>query len=111
MAFDGDLTNSIREQGADLDGLTAQAMFGAPAFRLRADKAVGIANAGALMVRAGAEATDDALVDSHTRPLEMSGQPISGWILVAPEGVKAKRHLAGWVGPGVRSAGILPPKG
>jgi hypothetical protein len=34
-----------------------------------------------------------------------------GWILVAPEGVKTERELAGWVSRGVEFARTLPAKG
>jgi hypothetical protein len=41
----------------------------------------------------------------------MTGRPMKGWILVAPEGLRTKRELATWVGRGVVFARTLPPKG
>ncbi len=107
----GDRGEGGREQIADEDGVGEKAMFGGLAFLLRGNMAVGIANTGELMVRVGPEATDEALSRPHTRLFDMSGRPMTGWILIAPEGVKTKRQLAGWVGRGVRFAGSLPPKG
>jgi hypothetical protein len=42
---------------------------------------------------------------------DMSGRPMTGWIIVAREGVKTKRRLATWVPRGVRFSRTLPPKG
>ena len=111
MAYDEDLAHRIREQLADQDGVTEQAMFGGLAFLLRGNMAVGITNGGELMVRVGPEATDDALAKPHARLFDMTGRPMKGWILVAPEGFADKRRLGGWVARGVTFASSLPPKG
>ena len=63
------------------------------------------------MVRVGADATDDAFDRPHTRLFDMTGRPMKGRILVAPEGLKTKRQLSAWVARGVQFASSLPPKG
>lgn len=110
MAYDQDFAHRVREQLADEHGVTDKAMFGGLAFLLRGNTAVGIFNGGELMVRVGPDATDDALARPHTRRFDMTGRPMKGWILVAPEGVKTKSQLGGWVARGVGFAGTLPPK-
>jgi len=40
----------------------------------------------------------------------MGGRTMAGWITVAPEGLKTKRQLAGWVKRSVAFAKTLPPK-
>ena len=111
MAYDEDLAHRIREQLADQDGVTEKAMFGGLAFLLGGNMAVGISSSGALMVRVGPDATDEALSRPHTRLFDMTGRPTKGWIRVAPEGVKTKRQLGDWVQRGVRFARTLPVKG
>jgi TfoX/Sxy family transcriptional regulator of competence genes len=111
MAYDEDFAHRIREQLADQDGVTEKAMFGGLAFLLRGNMTVGISNGGELMVRVGPDATDDALSQPHTRLFDMTGRPMKGWILVAPEGFKTKRQLGVWVSLGVQFASSLPPKG
>jgi hypothetical protein len=64
-----------------------------------------------LMVRVGADPTDNALARPHTRGFDMTRGPRKGWILVAPDGVKTSRQLGEWVRRGVQFAGSLPPKG
>lgn len=110
MAYDEDLAHRIREQLADEDGITEKAMFGGLAFMLRGNLAVGISSTAELMVRVGPDATDDALSRPHTRLFDMTGRPMRGWILVAPEGVTTKRRLGAWVTRGVRFASSLPAK-
>jgi hypothetical protein len=41
----------------------------------------------------------------------MTGRPMKGLILVAPEGIKTKRQLGAWVKRGVEFARTLPPRG
>ena len=111
MAYDEDFAHRVREQLAAEDGVTEMAMFGGLAFLLRGNMAVGLSSGGELMVRLGPDSADDALTRPHTRPFEMKGRPMKGWVLVAPEGVGTERQLAAWVTRGVRFARTLPPKG
>jgi TfoX/Sxy family transcriptional regulator of competence genes len=110
MAYDEDFANRIREALADVDGITEKAMFGGLAFLLGGNMAVGITSTGELMVRVGAEGTDEALGRPHTRLFEMRGKSMTGWVIVALDGVKTKRELESWVRRGVAFARSLPPK-
>jgi hypothetical protein len=110
MAYDEDLAQRVREQLADEPGMTEKAMFGGLAFLLDGNMSVGLSGA-ELMVRVGPDATDDALARPHTRLFDMTGRPMRGWVLVAPEGVGGDGELAAWVRRGVRFARSLPPKG
>ena len=111
MAYDEDLAHRVREQLAGESGVTEKAMFGGLAFLLDGNMAVGLSSGGELMVRVGPDGTDAALARAHTRLFDMTGRPMRGWILVAPEGVKTKRQLASWVSQGVQYARTLPAKG
>jgi TfoX/Sxy family transcriptional regulator of competence genes len=111
MAYDEDFAHRVREQLAEESGVTEKAMFGGLAFLLNGNMAVGLSGGGELMVRVGPDATDDALARPHARLFDMTGRPMKGWILVAPEGVRTKRQLGGWVQRGVKFARTLPPKG
>jgi TfoX/Sxy family transcriptional regulator of competence genes len=111
MAYDEDFANRIREELADVDGINEKSMFGGRAFLLHGNMAVGIMSTGELMVRVGPDGTDEALAKPHTRLFEMRGRSMTGWIIVALEGVKTKRQLAQWVKRGTAFAASLPPKG
>jgi TfoX/Sxy family transcriptional regulator of competence genes len=111
MGYDEDFAHRVREQLADQTGVTEKKMFGGLAFLLNGNMAVGLSGGGELMVRVGPDASEAALARPHTRVFDMTGRPMKGWILVAPEGVRTKRQLASWVSHGVGFAGTLPAKG
>jgi TfoX/Sxy family transcriptional regulator of competence genes len=110
MAYDEHFANRVRELLAGEKGVTEKAMFGGLAFLLHGNIAVGLSGGGELMVRVGPDATDQALSRPHTRLFDMTGRPMNGWILVAPEGVKTKRQLDAWVKRGTGFARTLPAK-
>ena len=61
-----------------------------------------------LMVRVGPDASDDALARPHTRPFDMTGRPMKGWILVAAGG-RRRRARPGGVGGSRRGLRPLAP--
>jgi TfoX/Sxy family transcriptional regulator of competence genes len=111
MAYDEELAHRVRELMADEPGLTEKRMFGGLAFLLDGNMSVGISSQGGLMVRVDPDAPDDLLSRPHTRPFEMRGRSMAGWIRVAPEGIATKRQLSPWVRRGVAFARTLPAKG
>jgi TfoX/Sxy family transcriptional regulator of competence genes len=111
MPYDEELANRIREQLAAADAVTEKAMFGGLAFLLRGNMAVGITSSDELMVRVGQDGADEALARPYTRPFDMSGRPMRGWIIVAREGLAGDPELGAWVQQGVQYARGLPPKG
>jgi TfoX N-terminal domain len=110
MAHDEDLANRIRELFSAEDGHSEMAMFGGLAFMLEGNMALAISSSGELMVRVGAEHTDEALSHPHSRPCIMGSREMKGWILVEREGLKTKRQLGPWVSRGSKFARTLPPK-
>ena len=110
MAYDEDLAARVRGQLAAERGLAEKAMFGGLAFLLDGNMAVGLSG-DELMVRVGPGRSDEALARPHTRPFDMTGRPMKGWILVAPDALGSERELADWVSEGVAFARSLPPKG
>jgi TfoX/Sxy family transcriptional regulator of competence genes len=111
MAYDQDFANRIRAELADVDGITEKQMFGGLGFLLHGNMAVGIMSTGDLMVRVGPERSDEALARPHTRPFEMRGRSMAGWVIVDVGAVRTKRQLAPWVRRGTAFAASLPPKG
>src|SRR3954447_8773396 len=111
MAKTKNFATRTPEELAAVDGFTEKSMLGGGAFLLGGNMAVGIMSTGDLMVRVGPDGTDEALAKPHTRLFEMRGRSMTGWVIVALEGVKTKRQLAQWVRRGTAFAATLPPKG
>jgi hypothetical protein len=110
MAYDEDLANRIRELIAPEAGVTEQRMFGGLAFLIGGHMSVAASRQGGIMVRFDPGETEALLAKPHTRPFEMRGRPLEGWLRVDPEGLKTKRQLEPWVKRGVAYARSLPPK-
>ena len=84
-------------------------MFGGIAFMIRGNMAVGVSGDD-LMVRVGKEAHEEALNQPGTRPFDMTGRPMAGWILVSPDQLIDDDVLDRWVSKGVDYADGLPEK-
>lgn len=110
MAYDEDLANRLRESLAGEGGVTEQKMFGGLAFLVNGHMAVSASGQGGLLLRVEPSETAALAARSHTRPFEMRGREMDGWLRVDPEGLKTKRQLDSWVAKGVAYARSLPPK-
>jgi TfoX/Sxy family transcriptional regulator of competence genes len=108
MAYDEDLANRIRELIAAEPDVTEKRMFGGLAFLVSGNMSVAASGQGGLMVRVEPEETDKLLSKPHTRPMEMRGREMQGWVRVDDEGVRTKRQLEPWVRRGVAFARSLP---
>ena len=108
MAYNLVLAERIRSQ---LDGIpfAEKKMFGGVGFLLHSNLACGV-NKDNLIVRIDPEERDALLKKSHTKPLDLTGKPMKGWLLVEAEGCKTDKQLSAWVKKGVEFASTLPPK-
>jgi TfoX/Sxy family transcriptional regulator of competence genes len=109
MAYDEGLAQRIREALGDLPGLVEKKMFGGVGFMVHGNMACGV-HKDALVVRVGPKEHKEALARPHTRPFDITGRPMTGWVMVAPEGCQSDEDLKDWVKDGVDFAITLPPK-
>jgi TfoX/Sxy family transcriptional regulator of competence genes len=110
MAYDEDLANRIRELVALEDRVTEKKMFGGLAFLIGGNMSVAASGQGGLLVRVDPEESDALLDKPHVSSMEMGGRSMTGWLRVAPEGLRTKRQLEPWVARGVAYARSLPAK-
>ncbi len=109
MSYDHSLAQRIRDELSQLPGVQEKKMFGGVAFLVQGNLACGV-NGEELIVRVGLKRHEEALSRPHTRPFDMTGRPMSGWIMVAPEGYENESNLRDWVRQGVEFARSLPAK-
>jgi TfoX N-terminal domain len=95
--------------GAEPD-VTEMEMFGGLAFLIGGNMSVGASGQGGLMVRVDPADTDALVRRPHSRPFEMRGRAMKGWLRVDAEGLRTRRQLEPWVRRGVEYARSLPPK-
>ena len=109
MAYDEGLAQRVRDIMIDEPGLVEKKMFGGVGFMLDGNMACGV-NKEDLIVRVGPENYGQAVIQPHTRPFDITGRPMKGWVMVSPAGVAADEDLQGWVQRGINFARTLPPK-
>jgi hypothetical protein len=109
MAFDEKLAERIRKRLGKRKGVTEKKMFGGIAFLLNGNMCCGVHKT-YMIVRLDPEQTEKALSDRHTRPFDLTGRPMKGWLLVAGEGVVTDAGLGKWIDVATSYAGSLPAK-
>ena len=91
-------------------GLAKKAMFGGIGYLRQGNMCFGIYE-DFLIVRLGdARAAAPYLTQEHVRPLDITGRPMKGWVMVAPDGCRGPAALSEWLALGDRCARRLPPK-
>jgi TfoX/Sxy family transcriptional regulator of competence genes len=109
MPYDTLLATRIRAVLGPLPYLVEKKMFGGVGFLVKGNMACGV-HKDDLIVRVGPERSNQALSRPHTRIFNMTGRPMAGWVMVAPQGCTSETDLQAWVGQGLRFALSLPPK-
>ena len=109
MAYDEGLAERVREALGELPGLVEKKMFGGVGFMVRGNMASGV-HKDALIVRVGPERYEEEVKRPHTRPFDITGRPMKGWVMVRPEGYESDEDLQNWVEQGVDFSLTLPPK-
>lgn len=109
MAFDEPLAERIRTTLSRRRGVTEKKMFGGVAFLVNGHMFCGV-NREDLVVRVGPDAWARALSKKHARPMDFTGRPLSGYVYVAPPGVRTATSLKAWLEQGLRFARTLPPR-
>jgi hypothetical protein len=84
-------------------------MFGGIGFMLQGNMACGV-NKENLIARVGVEKYEDALTQPYARPFDFTGRPMTGWVIIEPDGITSDDDLKAWVQRGVGFALSLPPK-
>ena len=109
MAHDEVLASRVRALLSEQESVVEKKMFGGTAFMVQGNMACGV-HKEYLIVRVGPERYTETIAHPHTRPFDMTGKPMKGWVMVTPEGCAAQESLAEWVLQGMEFAMCLPAK-
>jgi TfoX/Sxy family transcriptional regulator of competence genes len=107
--FDEQLAARVRTRLGKPAGLAEKKMFGGIAFLLHGNMCCGV-HEHELIVRLDPGQTDNALAEPGTRRFDLTGRPMKGWILVAPEALVTDAALGRWIDLSTRFAESLPAK-
>ncbi len=109
MAYDQALAGRVRNVLGDPPDLQEKKMFGGVGFLLNGNLACGV-NGNDLIVRVGPEKNAAALAEPFTRPFDMTGRPMAGWVMVAPQGCSTDESLGAWIEAALAFVRTLPAK-
>jgi TfoX/Sxy family transcriptional regulator of competence genes len=110
MAFDEKLAERVRGVLVRRPGVSERKMFGGLAFLREGRMFCGVLGAD-LVVRVGPQAWGKALGRRHVRPMDFTGRPMTGYVYVAPAGVRAAASLRAWVEQGLAFSRTLDVTG
>jgi hypothetical protein len=110
MGFNEILALRIRQILAAQAGIQEKKMFGGVGFMFNGNMACGV-HKEYLIVRVGSANYKPAISRPHTRPFDMTGRLMAGWVMVEPEGYASESDLRMWINMGLAFAQTLPAKG
>jgi TfoX/Sxy family transcriptional regulator of competence genes len=110
VAFDEELAERIRDVLGPRPELAEKKMFGGLAFLLQGNMCCGVLG-DEMIVRVGPDQDADALAQPGARPFDITGRPMSGWILVTADAAASTDTLIEWVDRALAFVTTLPPGG
>lgn len=109
MPHDAGLEARIDEIFAEAKGCQKKKMFGGICFLRNGHMAFGIWK-DHLIVRCGPDRYRNCLKNKHARVFDITGRAMTGWVMVAPEGLGEDDELLEWLALGEAFAATLTPK-
>lgn len=109
MAYSTLLAERIRAVLKRQKNITEKKMFGGICFLLHGNMLVAIWVDG-LVARLGPDVGPAALAQPHVRPMDLTGRPMKGWVIIAPAGIAADADLQSWIQLAIGFVKGLDPK-
>ena len=111
MAYDEGMAQRVREAMSARPDVSERKMFGGLAWMIGGNMAVAVMSTGGLIVRMEPEDVADAVEEEHVGYFGREGaKPMTGFVVVEPEGLEDDADLARWLDTGAARASSLPPK-
>jgi len=109
LAYDHELEARIDLAALNWPGLEKKKMFGGIGYLLNGNMAFGVLK-DSLVMRCGPEACQASLGRPGVGRFDVTGRPMAGWLLVAPEAIESAPELDAWLAAGRDFAACLEPK-
>ncbi len=109
MPFNAKLEEMIDSAVRRWKDMEKRKMFGGVGYLLKGNMAFGIYK-DFLIVRVDQELAEKSLKGKNVKPFDITGRPMSGWIMVNEAGWTGKAALVKWTDAGKRFALSLPEK-
>lgn len=103
MAFDQDLALRVRRLLGGAQGFSERKMFGGICFLLDGRMSAGVLGED-LVVRVPPDEYEKAVRAPGARPMDFTGRPMRGFLLVGPRGYKTEADMSVWLARSVAVA-------
>ncbi|MFT3880197.1 MAG: TfoX/Sxy family protein [Gemmatales bacterium] len=109
MPFSQSLADRLRDCLDRYPHIVEKKMFGGLGFLLNGNMMIGVWKHH-LVLRLGAEQAADALKQVHVKAFDITGKPLSGWVMIAEEDIGDDIDLKAWLNQTMEFVGGLPGK-
>ncbi|MBM4070725.1 MAG: TfoX/Sxy family protein [Planctomycetes bacterium] len=109
MAFDESLAARIRAALRRKKGIEEKKMFGGLGFLHHGNMLVAVWK-DSLIARLGRDEAEEALLEPHVRPFDITGKAMKGWVMVERESVADEAAVKDWVSRALAFVATLPAK-
>ena len=109
MPYDEQLDRRIRKIVSRWKGTGSKKMFGGVCHLLDGNMFCGVHH-DFLILRLGEEKADEALKRPHSRPFDITGKPMRGWVMIAGDGCADELDLKDWLDQARNFVKTLPQK-
>jgi len=111
MPYDEALVTRLRQalEALGANDIVEKRMFGGVGMMIDGNMCGGV-HKDRLIVRVGPEAYEPALAQPFASEFDITGRPMRGWVMVAPEGCRSSDKLLSWAEMGLTFVHTLPPK-
>ena len=107
--YNQNLEDKIDAAAKEWRNVEKKKMFGGVCYLLKGNMAFGI-HKDSLIVRMDRDLAEKSLTGRNVKPFDITGRPMSGWVMVQEAGWKSPAGLAKWIEAGKRFALSLPEK-
>lgn len=97
MAYNQKLANRIRERLVDFPDIEEKEMMGGLSFMLKGKMCMGVIK-DEMVCRIDPEMYSTVIEYQGCRPMDFTGKPMRGWIMVEESGMKTRNDFEYWIG-------------
>jgi TfoX/Sxy family transcriptional regulator of competence genes len=109
MPYNEEIDARIRKIVVRWKNTETKKMFGGVCYLLSGNMVCGVYK-DYLILRLGEKAAADVLKQSDTRPFDITGKPMKGWVMVEEHGFETEDRLKAWLDKAKGFVKTLPPK-
>jgi TfoX/Sxy family transcriptional regulator of competence genes len=109
MGYDQDIENRINPLISRWKNAESKRMFGGVCHLLKGNMFCGVYK-DFLILRLGEKGSEEAMKSPFTRPFDITGKPMKGWVMVEKQGIAKDEELEGWLKKARDFVNTLPAK-